>query len=368
MSLLTLDIAKCVRTTNKFSECTECLSACPVETIQIGEHLPSFVPNDCVGCGGCLAACPTDAYALDDFNAVNFIFSYLESQKQDISCKEDKIPCLAALSVDEILSLSLLSAQNILFDKSHCAECEIAKTNLSIIEDRVEEVNFLLEAMQVEKSVIFENIEKQTQESEEEKANRRDILSKLSVKEAINAKQKFDNSIEALDEELREHMPTPEDIQNIRNKVVPDRRKLLKMAMKRAGIPSEFHIIESEDISFISQKVLDEASCTNCQMCYRICPTGALSSDKYGGFIAFDAFACVKCASCHDVCEPNSLTLQATFDLKQLFEPKQEKLVEFSVKRCDECGMPFVYRGGEMMCTRCRIEEEEAHEIWGIKQ
>jgi len=38
MSLLTLDISKCV---------------CPVETIKIDEGVISFVPSECVGCGGC---------------------------------------------------------------------------------------------------------------------------------------------------------------------------------------------------------------------------------------------------------------------------------------------------------------------------
>jgi len=365
MSLLTLDIASCVRTTNKFSECNACVTACPVETIVITEQLPSFIPNDCVGCGGCLAACPSSAYALDDFNPINYIFSYLEVEAEDISCKRDAIPCLAALSVEEILSMSLLSSKKILFDKSHCAECDIAKVNLGIIEDRVEEVNFLLEAMSVDKTVRFESVEKL--DNEQSEVDRREFLSKLSVKEAIHVKQKFDNSVEALDEELKEHFTSAKDIQKIRNKAVPDSRKLLKMAMKRAGVPENFHIIEGEDISFISQKILDEESCTNCQMCYRICPTGALSSDMNGSYIAFDAFSCIKCASCHDVCEPNSLTLKPTFNLKELFEPAKETLVKFNLKRCDECGMPFVYRGGEMMCTRCRIEEEEAHELWGLK-
>ena len=365
MSLLTLDIASCVRTTNKFSECNECVKACPVETIKIDEQLPSFVPNDCVGCGGCLSACPSSAYALDDFSPINFIFSYLESDKENISCKEDAIPCLAALSVEDILSMSLLSKKKILFDKSHCSECEIAKVNIGIIEDRVEETNFLLEAMQVDKFVSFESIEKVSEDESESK--RREFLSKLTVKEALNAKQNFANKVESLDEELKQHSATTDDIKKIKNKDVPQRRKLLKMAMKRAGVPQEFHVIEADNISFISQKNLDAETCTNCQMCYRICPTGALSSDAHGGVINFDAFSCIKCASCHDVCEPNSLTLRETFNLKELFEPKREVLVKFSVKRCDECGMPFVYRGGEVMCTRCNIEEEEAHELWGIK-
>ncbi len=368
MSLLTLDIAKCVRTTNKFSECIACVTACPVETIKIDEQLPSFIPNDCVGCGGCLSACPSDAYSLDDFNPMNFIFTFLESDSEEISCKKDAIPCLAALSVEEILSLSLLSSRDIIFDKTPCHECEIAKINLKIIEDRVEEVSFLLEAMSIENKLTFEELSLELSVKEDENSSdRREFLSKISIKEAVKAKHKFTNSIESLDEELREHSASVDDIQNIRNKSIPDRRKLLQMAMKRAGVPENFHVIESEDISFISQKVLDAESCTNCQMCYRICPTGALSSDKYGGFIAFDAFNCIKCASCHDVCEPNSLTIKETFNLKELYKPKRETLVSFNIKRCDECGMPFVYRGGEVMCTRCRIEEEEANELWGIK-
>jgi len=365
MSLLSLDISRCVRTTNKFSTCEKCVDACPVETIIISNNLPSFVPNDCVSCGGCLAACPDAAYKLDDFSPLNYIFGFLEKEGNVLSCKEE-IPCLAALSSEEILSLSLLSAETLIFDKAHCAECPIAKPNMELIEERIEEVNFLLEAMEVDKSLSFEVVGHQ-EVTTKEASDRRAFLAKASLSEAAKAKQKFENKVESLDEILKEHTASIDDIQSIRQKVVPDRRKLLQMAMKRAGVPNQFHNIAAEEISFISQKVIDEESCTNCQMCYRICPTGALSSNKYGGFIAFDAINCIKCQSCHDVCEPNSLTIKNVFNLSQLFKPEQEKLIAFSVKRCDECGMPFVYRGGEMMCDRCRVEEEEAHALWGIK-
>ncbi len=366
MSLLTLDIARCVRTTNKFSTCNACVEVCPVETIKINEHLPSFVPNDCVGCGGCLAACPDAAYSLDDFSAINYIFSYLENESDVVTCKES-IPCMAALNVDEMLSMVLLQQRDVSFDMSHCSECPIATTNRPLIEERVEEVNFILEAMDMSLSIILDESEK-IQEVEEEKiASRRDFFAKANIKDVAKAKVGFENSVEALDEELKEHSASVSDIKNIREKKVPDRRKLLAMAMKRANVPETFHILDTNDISFSSQKVLDSESCTNCQMCYRICPTGALSSNNYGEFIAFDAFACIKCASCHDVCEPKSLTLKSTFSLEKIFKPEKEMLVKFDVKRCNECGMPFVYRGGEVICTRCQIEEDEANELWGIK-
>jgi len=366
MSLLSLDIAKCVRTTNKFSTCQDCVDVCPVQTIQISSNLPSFVPNDCVGCGGCLSACPDEAYSLDDFSPINYIFSFLEDKKSVATCKES-IPCLAALSVEEILSLSLLSEQKIVFDKFHCQDCEIAKPNLKIIEERVEEVNFLLEAMEVEKSVDFVDVNYSFDDTKESDSSRRDFLSKANIKDIARAKHNIENRVKSLDEELKEHTASYQDIKSIKEKKVPERRKLLTMAMKRVETPKQLHNLDINDISFISQKVIDIDSCTNCQMCYRICPTGALSSNKNGGYIAFDAINCIKCNSCHDVCEPDSLTIKPTFSLAQLLAPSRELLVEFSVKRCDECGMPFVHRGGEMMCNRCRVEEEEAHELWGIK-
>jgi formate hydrogenlyase subunit 6/NADH:ubiquinone oxidoreductase subunit I len=83
--------------------------------------------------------------------------------------------------------------------------------------------------------------------------------------------------------------------------------------------------------------------------------------------IEFDPFLCVKCHLCHDVCEPDSITLADTFDLKQLFEPEVKTLAKFTIRRCHECDNYFTYRGGEVICQRCQLEEEEAKELWGIK-
>ncbi len=60
MSLLTLDIAKCVHTSNKFAICDKCVTACPVDTIKITDHAVSFTPAECVGCGGCGGVCDAE--------------------------------------------------------------------------------------------------------------------------------------------------------------------------------------------------------------------------------------------------------------------------------------------------------------------
>ena len=364
MSLLTLDVAKCVHTSNKFAICDKCVEVCPVETIKIDEGVISFTPSECVGCGGCDAVCPTSAYDLDDFKPINYIFKFLENDEEVLSCKAE-LPCIAALSVEELLSVALISPKQLKADIAACAECDIAKKNLPIIEDRIEEVNFLLEAMQQEKSIELVELDVEPEVGEKE-LSRRELLSKEGLKKAVSIKQQFENEVEASDESRKFNEVSGKDIAKIKEKNLPDKRSLLLMAMKRAKVPEVFHTLDIEDISFISQKDLDETTCTNCQMCYRICPTGALSSDGRGSVINFNPLSCVQCHSCHDVCEPNSLTLRKTFDVANFFEPKIETLVRFNIIRCDECGNFFAYKGGEKLCHRCQIEEREALALWGI--
>ena len=366
MSLLTLDISKCVHTSNKFAICDKCVTVCPVETIKIDEGVISFVPSECVGCGGCDAVCPTAAYELDDFKPINYVFNFLENDLDVIICKNE-LPCIAALSVEELLSMALISPQSITADIGACKECPIAAKNLPIIQERVEEVNFLLEAMEQNSFIALKELDIKEEIVQTDTLSRRKLLSKDGLKKAVSIKQQFENEVESTDTTLKTHEVTSADIVKIKQKNLPDRRSLLLMAMKRAEVPETFHTISIEDISFISQKDLDESSCTNCQMCYRICPTGALSSDGRGSVINFNPLSCVQCHSCHDVCEPDSLTLRKTFALSNFFEPKVETLVRFDIKRCDECGNFFAYHGGEMLCRRCQIEEDEAKELWGIK-
>jgi ferredoxin len=366
MSLLNLDVAKCVHTSNKFAICNACAEHCPVETIKIAESRVSFTPSECVGCGGCLAVCPTDAYSLDDFKPINFVFSFLENDINIITCKDKNLPCIAGLSVEELLSIVLLSEEQVDLDIGPCSDCPIAQTNLAIIEERAQEVNFLLEAMGQDKVIGVEELNFQF-EQETDTISRRKLLSKEGVKTALTIKQQFENRVNASDTVVKEHNVSVADIVKIKEKNIPDRRSLLMMAMKRAKVPDVFHTIDIADISFISQKDLDQESCTNCQMCYRICPTGALSSDAKSSVINFNPLACVQCHSCHDVCEPDSLTLRKSFNLSNFFEPKIETLIRFDMKRCDECGNVFASKHGEKMCHRCTIEEEEARELWGIK-
>ena len=358
--LLHLDISSCVRAASRFSDCTKCIDACP-ESIQLVDNLPSFANNTGVEAASCVGVCPTEAFSLSDFSATEFFFSFLESKVRLISPKFN-VPCLSVLSVEHLISLALASEEEITLDLSSYDADSIL---FEQIEARIEEANFVLSSFS--KKTLVSNVdapivrEEKTTDSkngnEEDISDRRSFLGNASLKGVVKHKMTFDEAVEA--DELKTFELDATIIAKIRAKNLPDKRKILFSTLKHAGVPDSFEVLAEVDVSFTSQKFVDD-SCTNCQICYRICPTGALSSDGKFSLINFDAMLCVKCRLCHDVCEPNAIQLQAGFEIKEFFDPTQRTLATFDIKRCNECGNNFTYTGGEQTCPRCMIEEEEA--------
>ena len=353
---LHLEIASCVRATSKFSDCSKCIDACP-ESIQLVDNLPSFANNTGVEAASCVGVCPTEAFSLSDFSTTEFFFSFLESKVRLISPKFN-VPCLSVLSVEHLISLALASEEEIMLDMSSYDEDSIL---FEQIEARIEEANFVLSSFS-EKRLVSNvdapiEIDKKPTDEKEEINDRRSFLGNASLKGVVKHKMTFDEAVEA--DELKTFELDASIIAKIRAKNLPDKRKILFTTLKHAGVPDSFEVLAEEDVSFTSQKFVDD-SCTNCQICYRICPTGALSSDGKFSLIHFDAMLCVKCRLCHDVCEPDAIQLQSGFEIKEFFEPTQRTLATFDIKRCNECGNNFTYTGGEQTCPRCMIEEEEA--------
>lgn len=353
---LYFNLSACVRATSKFSQCTKCVDACP-ESVQILDNLPTFANKTGVEAAACVGACPTEAFSLSDFSTTEFFFSFLESKIRLISPKFN-IPCISVLSVEHLIALALASEETITLDMSSYDSESILYEQ---IDERIDEANFVLSAFSSKR--LETNMDKREIPQEEvisdesEVTSRRSFLGNASLKGVVKHKMTFDEAVEA--EELSAFKLDTLTIAKIKEKRLPDKRKILFTTLKHVGHPDAFEVLSEADISFSSQKFVDE-SCTNCQICYRICPTGALSSDGKFSLINFDAMLCVKCRLCHEVCEPEAIQLQPGFEIKEFFEPTQRTLAKFDIKRCDECGNNFTYKGGEQMCPRCRIEEEEA--------
>jgi len=355
---LHFDLSACVRAKSKFSECRKCLDVCP-DVISLSEEgMPTFQKATGVEAAACVGVCPAEAFSLSTFSTTEFFFTFLESKVRLISPKFN-VPCLSVLSVEHLISLALASAEPVTLDVS---AYDANSTLFAYIVTTIEEANFILSSFsekRLESNFDTEGIEtpEVSKEKEQTSTSRRSFLENASLRGVLKHKKALD---EAVEEELFLTFDIDDEmIAKMKDKQLPDKRKILLTTLKHAGIPEEFEILPEEEVGFISQKYIDE-TCTNCQICYRICPTGALSSDGKFSLIQFDAMLCLKCHLCHDVCEPDAIHLQKGFEVKEFFEPTQRTLAHFTIKRCNECGNHFTYTGGEQMCPRCSVEEEEA--------
>lgn len=351
---LNFDASSCVRTSAIASNCQKCVDICPVQTIKLASNLPSFTPIECIECGGCTGVCPTSSFAFSEFNVTDFSFKYF-ADPQVLSCKQNT-PCLAVFNSEELISLALGSDKELVLDIGHCETCEIKEKLSPLIIANIEEANFILSSFS-SKQIKCENIKLESIQTKNEESNRRDFLHSLKPINAIKHKVEFDKMVNK--DELKSFEIDNATISKIKNKKIPDKRKLFFALLKQEKKPKQYETIQSNDISFISQKYIDQ-SCNNCQICYRICPTGALSSSSNFSEIHFDAMLCVKCHLCHDVCTQNAIQIQPSFEIKEFFEPTQRVLANFTIKRCDECGNSFTYLGGDTVCPRCHTEEDEA--------
>jgi len=363
--MIQLKASRCVRSLSKESQCNRCEVICPTDAIVVADNpLPSINFSACVGCGACDAVCPSEALYLDDFNATNFFFSFMEDENNLISFRKN-VPCIAALNIENIISMALLKKE-IIFDMGHCDGCAIAHKCKPQIEKSHEEASYMLRAMMSESIIRMENL-KYEDEKEIKESNRREFFSKVTLKNAIKTKMQFEKEIQKATDELVEHTLQKSDIALLKQKRITDRRKLFFSAVKRTQKPLQFHVVEADEMTFTSMKLLDGDKCTACQMCYRVCPSGALTSDIKNSKIDFDPFLCIKCHVCHDVCESDAISFSPTYSVKEFFEPEVHNLIKFSVRRCDECSVIFSTNSGERLCYRCKAEDEEAKELWGIK-
>lgn len=363
MSLIHLSASQCVRPLAKESECRKCEAVCPTGAIVIESTLPSINFSACVGCGACHAICPSEALGLDDFSSTDFFFDFLEEGGNLISC-EKNVPCIAGVSVEHLISLAALK-KDIILDMGHCEGCEIAHKCKTQILHNYDEACYILEAMESDAKITLENVAFSTEKNE---STRREFLRSINLKTFAKTRLDFEREVQKATDELIEHTLQKADIALLKQKKIPHKRRILFSAIKRVEKPSLFHTIDANEISFTSQKVMDEAKCTACQMCYRLCPSGALTSDVKNSKIDFDPLLCIKCHVCHDVCESDAITLSKAYSIKEFFEPSVQNLVSFNVRNCRECGMSFSTNSNDKLCYRCKIEEQEARDLWGIEE
>ncbi len=359
---INFNFTDCTHIYFKDSSCNRCVEICPIENVITREDFKiMFNSENCVKCGACVGVCPTEAFKFDGFSLENFVNKFVEDGQNILSCKKD-IPCLSFLHPEVLIVLALKKKEDIILDIGFCGECFI-KDLLNGIKENVQEANYFLKKLGVENQIKLEEIRFQQNEKNTNTKDRRNFLKDLG-------KISAGLFIWSISPKIPVEEGEKKDIKNIvEEKINLERRKLLLETLK-----SEFNLeelekkyVEVDKISFTSDKWIEEKKCTNCSICYSVCPTGALKDLDNKIKISFEPSLCIKCRVCHEVCPEECLHLKEELNLKEFVNNNSKILVEHIMIQCSECLIPFSYKGDTTVCPRCRELEDEIKELLKIE-
>jgi len=328
------DTLKCLRTDYYHNDCQKCLQICPQNAFFFDRSKLTVDLQQCTNCGVCLGVCPTEALSLEFFDPNDYIVGL--GQEVELSCKKD-LPCLSVFDVQHFARI-LLQSQSAACDFSHCEECSLnpeGKT-LASIKERMREAEEFVQALGIEKR--FEEFSYEP--------DRRGFFKSI-----------FKATKELTQDESTSELHTPLNRIPVKNTLLKNAIKQHYKELQNTTLPTTF--------SFLANKRIEQ-SCNNCGECVQFCPTDALFSAKEGTAIWFMAGKCIACGICNDVCEPKSIVNESEIDIVEWAFDRGKELIEHHIEICTECKTPFSYKGGELICDRCKSFVEDFGDIFKL--
>ena len=344
--LFKFDYFSCLRSDYAKNECSICIDLCPEDAMVFDRNRLTLDTQRCTGCAACVGGCPTEALVSELFDPNRFAIEFPGRSGNMISCKEN-VPCLGALSVEHLITIAIRSESEIVCDLSHCKECPVNSNALvqKSIEKAIEEAQGFLDAAGIKKriSAVTEVSQSETD------IGRRGLFKKLA----------------GIASEIGEEQ-TLSEIASRGDERVPLKRILLKNSLKKVSEDFEGTALSGSSFSFVADKKIDADTCTNCQECAMFCPTGALSLLQDNSGIIFQSGKCIACGICDDICQPGSIGTVPGIDLVDFAFDRMQLLVKHKLEICEECKVAFPYRGGSMLCDRCRDFKENFSDMFTL--
>lgn len=336
----------CLNFLNNEQVCQDCLVLCPYQAIFIKDNLPSIKQNACTECGLCTAICPTLAFDNDRYPYMDLHTQVAAHPQATISCEKDqlhtkgmKLPCL--LTIDLPLLLAISENQTLL--KLYIGECRSClraplatiKSHFANLKSDILALGSLLEIELTEDPYIG------SETGPASGLTRRELLQSFSLK-------KFKNFEFAAEEPEADH---EDDRIQLKNRVLFKRNLVAKHQHRLINV-GQVTTSYNKRLTDSYQLTVAE-SCTGCDICARVCPTGALYWLDESGMtnLYFDSELCIGCDRC-TLCSEQALTIH-TID----FTPDEARepilLSSFTLNRCQTCNDYFRSQEPKDECPIC---------------
>lgn len=304
-----VDATACVRHWNHASGCRLCADGCPTQAIALppwesegAGQAVTLDPAACVECGYCLHACPTGVFTgRDETDRLLQTAAALPVRAEiDLACRYAPVReaepgvdaiveaggCLAALGAAAYVGLAAAGVERIGVRVEGCGQCPIGSLVTAIAQ--AAETAGVLAAIPI---------------------TVKDAPTPGAVRKPVHATHARPISRRGLWQRLagggaRPAAPTPTEVEEPEGggKRLPSERKALLGAL--AELPAERR---ANGPAFPRLSVA--ATCTACQVCANVCPTGAIlfAADGETFSLQFAPLACTDCGLCLQLCAPQAL-------------------------------------------------------------
>jgi ferredoxin len=351
---------RCVRYRYAYSECNRCEEVCPHEAIRLFDAGVEVLAERCQSCDLCVGVCQTEALNQNSISADYLLKITVGSKQLTLACApsglagDAVVPCLGALHP---VVLAELSRQGIAIDLAgteHCTECAHGSKGTDLISTNLAAHEILCSAGDPE---IYASLTLR-----EDKSEVSDKREKLDASRRSLFRRIVGHSVDVMS---GKHEAVPAPLKAIRAAApfVPGRKVLLNAMFADKGEEAftlpRHHAIPAEDWLVVN-------SCTYCEACVRVCPTGALQllESNTGWRLAFLNDRCVACDVCVEVCQPGVIR-QRSIDEVVVNKQKGRLLAAVTKRRCTRCDRVFVNQGGEEICPICSGDDNDFASIFG---
>ena len=299
--------------------CDSCVKKCPVSAITVINNKVSIDFDKCLDCGICIKECRTGVFSSKYFSDVKFynkIFEYVRkfnfvvlNCRNVASASGISIPCIGWLDLAAFTFALANNTQKIFIRHSNCSSCKIG-CGMNSLNVEIEKFNKLQERVSKKCDIIlnadcmeYSNVEKKLKS--DKMMSRRGLFS-FFKKQAVSSLRDVISYTDSYSASLINNKNSSDE-----DKKIPLRRKVLIQSLDTltggnalTTFPEHFNSV-----------FVDTEKCDLCGVCYRFCPTAALSelSEKNNDNVLIkvgvqtEIVKCVGCNVCFSLCDKHAL-------------------------------------------------------------
>lgn len=284
---LAVDVSRCQRMRFRASSCQRCLDLCPHGALTFANGL-AIDAEKCRGCLLCTTVCPVGA--LEPRSDFSLCLAQLARVPDPVlgcirtkDCSNATLSCLGGLAEEHLLLLYHTLTGRLTLNLSQCADC-LNKPMIALLRQRLDAIFTAGLSGSYCSIVIVELL--QDIHYCDESVDRRSFLK--------SCRNYLFKSADIILSPTQEESPRRS---KYAEKRLPVRRELLNRTKNRSSQELEVRIGEYFDASTVFAE-----TCTSCQGCVAICPTGALQAGLAETPPTFIQQLCTGCGLCSEFC------------------------------------------------------------------